>query len=112
MRTPTTVFGATTTTRGCALGAQALDQVVHLGGVAARVDAVGDVPEDALLVDDEGGAHQALAPRAALVLLLLQHAVFAAHVAFGVGEQRDGDAVAVAEVGVRQAVVARDAHYD
>src|SRR5438105_7263114 len=111
MRTPTTVFGATTTTRGCALGAQALDQVVHLGGVAARVDAVRDVPDDALLVDDESGAHQALAPRAALVLLLLQHAVLAADLALGVREERNGDAVTVAEIGVRQAIVARDAEH-
>src|SRR5438067_2945107 len=111
MRTPTTVFGATTTTRGCALGAQALDQVVHLGGVAARVDAVRDVPDDALLVDDESGTHQALAPCAALVLLLLQHAVLAAHLALGVGEERDGNAVTVAEIGVRQAIVARDAEH-
>src|SRR5438105_242197 len=111
MRTPTTVFGPTTTIGGCALGAQALDQVVHLGGVAARVDAVRDVPDDALLVDDESGAHQALAARAALILLLLQHAVLAADLALGVREERDGDAVTVAEIGVRQAIVARDAEH-
>src|SRR5438067_124898 len=111
MRTPTTVFGPTTTIGSCALGAQALDQVVHLGGVAARVNAIRDVPDDALLVDDESGTHQALAPCAALVLLLLQHAVLAAHLALGVGEERDGNAVTVAEIGVRQAIVARDAEH-
>src|SRR5437868_13992335 len=102
MRTPTTVFGATTTTRGCALGAQALDEVVHLGGAAARVDAVRDVPDDALLVDEESGAHQTLAARAALVLLLLQHAVLAADPALGVRAERNGDPVTVAELGARQ----------
>ena len=47
----------------------------------------------------------------ALGFLLLDHAVLAAHLALGVGEQRDGDAVAVAEVGVRQAIVARHAEH-
>ena len=48
---------------------------------------------------------------AAVLFLLLQHAVFAADVAFRIGEQRDGDAVAVAEIGVGQAVVARHAEH-
>src|SRR6185295_2839846 len=92
------------------LRAQAPDQVEHLRRVAARVDAVGAVADDALLVDDEGGAHQALVAHA-LGLLFLDHPVLAADLAFRVGEQRDGDAGLVAEVGVRQAVVARDAEH-
>src|SRR5919109_3392823 len=111
MRTPTTVLRATTTVGGRALSAQALYEVVHLGRMPARIDAVCDVPDDALLVDDESGTHQALAPRPGLVLLFLQHAVLAAHLALGVREQRDGNAVPVAEVGVRQAIVARDAEH-
>src|SRR5918999_4749445 len=82
------------------------------GEVGDGVDAVFDVPDDAFLVDHEGGAHQALAAAAVLALLVLDDAVLAAHLAFGVGEKPDGDAVAVAEVGVGEAVVARDAeHY-
>jgi hypothetical protein len=78
--------------------------------VAARLDVVGGVADDALLVDQEAGAHQALAAHA-FALLLLDHAVLAAHLALRVGEQADGEAVAVAEVGVRQAVVARHAQH-
>src|SRR2546428_2947290 len=89
--------------------AQALHQVVDLGGVAARLDVVGGMADDALLVDDEGGADQAFAPRPVLALLFLQYAVHPAHLALGIGEQRDGDAVLVAEIGVREAVIARHA---
>src|SRR5690242_3340002 len=104
MRTPTTVPRATTTTRHRALGAQALNEVEDFGGVPARIHAVGDVADDAFLVDDKGRAHQALAPPGAFHVLLLQDAVLAANLAVGVGEERDGHAVAVAEVGVRQAI--------
>ena len=42
-------------------GLQLADDVVDLGGVMPRIDAVGGVADDALLVDHEGRAHQALA---------------------------------------------------
>jgi hypothetical protein len=75
--------------------------------VTARADVVLGVADHAFLVDHEGRAHQAFAAHA-LGLLLLDHAVLAAHLALGIRKQADGHAVAVAEVGVRQAVVARD----
>src|SRR5678815_1154009 len=53
---------------GCS-GAESLDYVEDLGGVTARTDAVGGVADDALLVDDEGRAHQALAAHAFRLLL-------------------------------------------
>src|SRR6185369_16692201 len=108
------IFSETTVSRPTCIrtsGAQSFHQVENFRGVAARVDAVFGVADDALLVDDEGGAHQALAPHAVLGLLVLDDAVLAAHVALGVGEQADGDAVAVAEISVREAVVARHAEH-
>ena len=68
-------------------------------GEAARFHVVGGVADDALLVDDEGGAHQALVAHA-FGLFFLDHAVLAAHVAFGIRKQADREAIAVAEVGV------------
>src|SRR5262245_44796368 len=73
------------------LGPQPLHDVEHLRGQAAGAGVVGGVADDAFLVDDEGGA--------------ALHAVLAAHLPLGIGQQRDRQAVAVAEIGVRQAVV-------
>src|SRR5438552_18668594 len=63
--------------------AQALHQVVDLGGVAARLDVVGGVADDALLVDDEGGADQALAPRPVLAQFFLYHLIHLAPITLG-----------------------------
>src|SRR6266850_1665604 len=63
--------------------AQAFYQVEDHGGVAARRDPVGSVADDSLLVDHEGGAHQALAAHP-FGLLLLDDAVLAAHLALGI----------------------------
>src|SRR3954470_11046321 len=106
------IFSETTVSRpiGFNSGAQSLDQVEDFGGMAAGTDAVFGVADDALLVDDEGRAHQAFAAHA-LAFLLLDDAVFAAHLALGVGEKADGDAVAVAEISVRKAIVARHAEH-
>src|SRR5215212_1381159 len=71
-----------------------LHQVEYLGGMAARVDPVGGVADDAFLVDHEGGAHQALAAHT-LGFLLLDDAVLAAHLPLRVGEQGDRDALLV-----------------
>src|SRR5512139_3668957 len=92
-------------------GLQLADDVVDLGGVVLGVDVVGRVPDHALLVDDEGRAHQALLAHA-VGFLLLQHAVAPADLALGIRQQADRQAVPVAELGVRQAVVARHAEDD
>src|SRR5437762_728594 len=55
-------------------GLQLANDVVDLCGVVPGIDAVGGVADDALLVDDEGRAHEAL-PAHAVRLLFLQHAV-------------------------------------
>ena len=87
-------------------GFQLANDVVDFLRVMARVDAVGGMPDHALLVDHEGGAHQALASHA-VYFLFLQHAVTAADFALGVGQQADRQAVLVAEIRACQAVTAR-----
>src|SRR6266581_912228 len=69
---------------------QRSDEVQHPGGVPAGIDAVERVPHRALLVDDESGARDA---------------VFPGHLALGVREQPDRNAVLVPETGVAEAIV-------
>src|SRR5207247_554051 len=80
------------------------DEVEHLGGVPAGIDAVERVAHRALLVDDESGAHDAGFP-GSVGCLLVHHAVFPAHLALGVREQPDRNAVLVPETGVAKAIV-------
>src|SRR2546422_6391372 len=62
----------------------------------AGIDAVERVPHGALLVDDESGARDAGFP-GSVGFLLVHHAVFPAHLALGVREQPDRNAVLVPE---------------
>src|SRR6185369_15301835 len=89
-------------------GLQLANDVVNLGGVMLGVDAIGGVADDALLVDHEGRAHQAFLAHA-VGFLSLQHAVAPADLALGIGEQAKREAMPVAEFGVREAIIARDA---
>src|SRR6266480_2614603 len=91
---------------------QRSDEVQHLGGVPAGIDAVERVPHRALLVDDESGARDAGFP-GSVGFLLVHHAVFPAHLALGVREQPDRNAVLVPETGVAEAIVrAHSEHQD
>src|SRR2546430_16578178 len=83
---------------------QRSDEVQHLGGMPAGIDAVERVPDRALLVDDESGARDAGFP-GSVGFLLVHHAVFPAHLALGVREQPDRNAVLVPETGVAEAIV-------
>src|SRR5712691_3384191 len=83
---------------------QRSDEVQHLGGMAAGIDAVEHVPHGALLVDDESGARDAGFP-GSVRFLLVHHAVFPADLALGVREQPDRNAVLVPETGVAKTIV-------
>src|SRR6267143_2076438 len=83
---------------------QRSDEVQHLGGVPAGIDAVERVPYRALLVDHESGARDA-GFSGSVGFLLVHHAVFPAHLALGVREQSDRNAVLVPETGVAKAIV-------
>src|SRR5712691_7565102 len=83
---------------------QRSDEVQHPGGVPAGIDAVEHVPHGALLVDDESGTRDAGFP-GSVGFLLVHHAVFSAHLALGVREQPDRNAVLVPETGVTEAIV-------
>src|SRR5258708_11420101 len=83
---------------------QRSDEVQHLGCMPAGIDAVEHVPHGALLVDDESGARDAGFP-GTVGFLLVHHAVFPAHLALGVREQPDRNAVLVPETGVAKAIV-------
>src|SRR6266702_7408307 len=83
---------------------QRSDEIQHLGGMPAGIDAVEHVPHGALLVDDESGARDAGFP-GSVGFLLVHHAVFPAHLALGVREQPDRNAVLVPETGVAEAIV-------
>src|SRR2546429_7682701 len=78
--------------------------------VPAGIDAVEHVPHGALLVDDESGARDAGFP-GSVGFLLVHHAVFPAHLALGVGEQPDRNAVLVPETGVAEAIVRAHAQH-
>src|SRR5258708_39655489 len=83
---------------------QRAGEVQHLGCMPAGLDAVEHVPHGALLVDDESGARDAGFP-GTVGFLLVHHAVFPAHLALGVREQPDRNAVLVPESGVAKAIV-------
>src|SRR5438093_12972872 len=83
---------------------QRSDEVQHLGGMPAGIDAVECVPDRALLVDDESGARDAGFP-GSVGFLLVHHAVFPAHLALGVRQQPDRKALLAPETGGAQAIV-------
>src|SRR6266581_8942635 len=77
---------------------QRSDEVQHLGGMPAGLDAVERVPDRALLVDDESGARDARFPRP-VGFLLVHHAVFPAHLALGGREKPEKKKVRIPENG-------------
>src|SRR6266571_2940289 len=66
---------------------QRSDEIQHLGGVPAGIDAVEHVPHGAVLVDDESGARDAGFP-GSVGFLPVHHAVVAGKLVFVVGEIR------------------------
>src|SRR6267143_4964790 len=89
---------------------QRSDEVQHLRGVPAGIDAVEGVPHGALLVDDESGARDR-GFSGSVGFLLVHHAVLPAHLALGVREQPDRNAVLVPETGVAKAIVRAHAEH-
>src|SRR3990172_3215524 len=90
--------------------AERFDQLEHFVGMPARIHVVEHVAHGALLVDDEGRAHDGVLVRA-VYLAILEHTVLAAHFGLGVGKQPDGHTIVVAELRVAKAVVGADANH-
>jgi len=78
--------------------------------MAAAGNAIQCVTDDALFVDDEGGANHALA-HDAIHFLVLQYAICRTGGLLLVGQQPHADAVLVAKLAMLDAIVARNAEY-